>query len=92
MHLKLPTPAATLKVPVSAVIFKGDGVQVAAVDSLGRVRIIPIVLGRDYGSAVEVVSGLNGDEQVIVNPPDSLTTGQTVRFVKADQPADASTR
>jgi len=86
VHLKLPSPASTLKVPVSAVIFKSEGVQVATVDRGGRVQIVPVTLGRDFGSFVEVVSGLNGDEQVIVNPPDSLASGQTVRLAKPDQP------
>jgi multidrug efflux pump subunit AcrA (membrane-fusion protein) len=82
----MPIPASTLKLPVSAVIFRTDGVQVATVDRGGRVRIVPVTLGRDFGSFVEVVSGLDGDEQVIVNPPDSLASGQVVRIAKTDQP------
>jgi RND family efflux transporter MFP subunit len=86
VHLRMPTPASTLKVPVSGIIFKTDGVQVATVNGDGRVQIVPVTLGRDFGSVIEVVSGLNGDEQVIVNPLDSLTTGQRVRLAKTDQP------
>ena len=41
------------------------------------VAIVPVKLGRDYGDAVEIVAGLNGQEQVILNPPDSLNAGAT---------------
>jgi len=84
VHLKLPSPATTLKVPVGAIIFKSDGVQVAIVDAGNHVKIQPVTLGRDFGNAVEVVSGLDGDEQLITNPPDSLTAGQMVRVAKAE--------
>lgn len=81
VHLKLPTAAATLKLPVDALIFKTDGLQVAAVDKNDRVRLITVVTGRDFGDTVEVVSGLDGSERVIANPPDSLAAGQVVRVV-----------
>jgi RND family efflux transporter MFP subunit len=84
VHLKLPTPASTMKLPVSAIIFRNSGVQVATVGGDGRVAIVPVTLGRDYGDAVEVVAGLNGQEQVILNPPDSLNAGATVRIAKAE--------
>jgi RND family efflux transporter MFP subunit len=83
VHLKLPTPSTTMKLPVDAVIFKGDGLQVAMIDGANRVRMLSVVAGRDFGDSVEIVSGLSGRERVIVNPPDSLTDGQTVRVVQA---------
>jgi RND family efflux transporter MFP subunit len=84
VHLKLPAPAATLKLPVSAVIFKGNGVQVATVGDGGRVAIVPITPGRDFGDSIEIVSGLTGQEQVIINPPDSLSAGTVVRLAKSE--------
>ena len=81
VHIKLPTPAATLKLPVDALIFKADGLQVATVDASNRVALVSVGTGRDYGDSVEIVSGLKGDERVIANPPDSLTAGQIVRVV-----------
>jgi RND family efflux transporter MFP subunit len=83
VHLKLPTGASTFKLPVNAVIFRTEGVRVALVDGNGRVRLQPVALGRDYGNSVEVVSGLNGDEQIIVNAPDSIENGQVVRVAGA---------
>ncbi|HEY7290611.1 MAG TPA: efflux RND transporter periplasmic adaptor subunit [Vicinamibacterales bacterium] len=78
VHLKLPTPASTLKVPVSTLIFRTEGLQVATIVG-NRVKLVSIVTGRDFGSDVEVTSGLTGAEQVIINPPDSLVDGVAVR-------------
>lgn len=80
-HLKLPTTASTLKLPASAIIFKTDSLQAAVVDGARRVTLKTIVLGRDFGNTVEVVSGLDEHDSVIVNPPDSLAAGQIVRVV-----------
>ena len=82
VHFKLPTATSTLKLPVSALIFKSDGLQVAILKG-DRIAIVPITVGRDFGSDVEVVSGLSGTEQVVANPPDSLTNGTTVRVASA---------
>jgi RND family efflux transporter MFP subunit len=83
VHLKLAAPATTMKLPVDAVIFKGDGLQVATIDAANRVKMIAVTAGRDFGDSVEIVSGLSGRERIVVNPPDSLTDGQTVRVVQA---------
>jgi RND family efflux transporter MFP subunit len=86
VHLKLPTEAMTFKLPVNAVIFRTEGVRVALVRAGGQVFLQPVTLGRDYGNSVEVVSGLTGNEQIIVNPPDSVETGQTVQIVGGATP------
>lgn len=83
VHLHLPTPATTMKLPVDALIFKGDGLQVATVDGANRVKMLSVTTGRDFGDSVEVVSGLTGRERVVMNPPDSLGDGQTVRIAPA---------
>ena len=80
VHLRLATPAPTLKVPVSALIFRAEGLQVATVAN-DRIRIVPVTAGRDFGSDVEISAGLAGDERVVVNPPDSLVDGVAVRVV-----------
>jgi RND family efflux transporter MFP subunit len=84
VHLKLPTPRPTLKLPVSALIFRTEGLQVATVSG-DRIRMVPVTAGRDYGSDVEITSGLSGSERIVVNPPDSLVDGVAVRVVA--QPA-----
>jgi RND family efflux transporter MFP subunit len=82
VHLKLGTEATTFTLPVSAIVFNADGLRIAKVKD-GRVTLVPVSLGRDYGNTVEVVSGLSGDEHVIVNPPDSLESGNEVRIAEA---------
>ncbi len=54
VHLKLPTPTSTLKLPVNALIFKTDGLQVATVVG-DRVALVSVVVGRDFGNEVEIV-------------------------------------
>jgi len=81
VHIKLPSAAATLKLPVDALIFKTDGLQVATVDAADRVALVTVAAGRDFGDSVEIVAGLRGDERVVANPPDSLAPGQAVRVV-----------
>jgi len=83
VHIQLPTAAATLTLPVDALIFKSDGLQVAIVDKANRIALVPVSAGRDFGDTVEIVSGLSGGERIIANPPDSLDAGQTVRVVTA---------
>ena len=68
-------------VPVSALIFRSAGLQVGVVGPDNKAKLVNISLGRDFGNEVEVVTGLNGDEQVIVNPPDSLVDGEQVQIV-----------
>jgi RND family efflux transporter MFP subunit len=80
VHLKLPTEASTYKLPINAIIFRTEGVRIAMVDAAGKVILQPVTLGRDYGNSVEVVSGLSGGERIIINAPDSIEAGQTVRI------------
>jgi RND family efflux transporter MFP subunit len=83
IHLKLPGNVATFTIPVNALLFRSEGLRVAVVKE-GKAVLTPLILGRDFGSEAEVVSGLNGDEKLIVNPPDSLVSGQAVRLAQAD--------
>jgi RND family efflux transporter MFP subunit len=80
IHFKIPTETSNYLLPVNTLIFRSAGLQVATVKGGNRVELIPVSLGQDFGTQVEVVTGLNGDEAVIVNPPDSLVSGQTVRI------------
>ena len=79
VHFKLPTGASTFRLPVNAVIFGSEGVRVAAVKN-GHVAMTPVTIGRDYGNSVEIVTGLAGDEQLVVNPPDSLEDNAAVQI------------
>jgi RND family efflux transporter MFP subunit len=82
VHLKLPAGKQALVVPVNALLFRGEGVQVASVSADQRVVLKPVVLGKDFGTTIEVVSGLASADAVILNPSDSLIAGTKVRVVK----------
>ncbi|HWW92997.1 MAG TPA: efflux RND transporter periplasmic adaptor subunit [Vicinamibacteria bacterium] len=77
VHLKLPTRADSYLLPVNAVVFRSEGVRVATVKE-GKSALVPVVLGRDFGTEVEVLAGLAATDDVIENPPDSLVSGQEV--------------
>jgi RND family efflux transporter MFP subunit len=87
VHLKLKSGDAVLLLPVNTLLFRSEGVQVAVVTADQRVALHDVVLGRDFGTQVEVVSGLNPRETVIVNPSDSLMAGVKVRVVADTAPA-----
>jgi len=88
-HLKLPPGVSTLVLPVNTLIFRSEGLQVASVTGGKRVELLPVTLGRDFGNEVEVVAGLKGDESVVLNPPDSLVTGETVQISGANSSEEA---
>lgn len=81
VHLSLPTPASSLILPVNTLLFRAEGLRVATVGSDQHVQLKQITLGHDFGSEVEVVAGLSGSENVIINPPDSVVEGEIVRVV-----------
>jgi RND family efflux transporter MFP subunit len=89
VHMKLPTNSSSFRLPVNTLIFRSEGLRVAVVDK-GTVRLIPITLGRDFGSSVEVITGLSGGESIVVNPSDSLSDGQAVSVIPADAPRPKS--
>ena len=83
VHLKVPAGSPAFILPVTALIFRSDGLQVGTVQNGNRASLVNITLGRDMGNEVEVVSGLTAEDSVIVNPPDSLVSGETVRITSA---------
>ena len=80
-HFNLPNAGSSFILPVNALLFRSEGLRVAAVGDDDRAELKPITIGRDYGSEIEVVSGLDGQEAIIVNPPDSIVSGEQVRVV-----------
>lgn len=75
---RLRTPMAPLILPSNTEIFQADGMQVGVVDKNCRVQLRDITVGRDFGTSVEVLSGLQPSDAVITNPSDSLATGMQV--------------
>jgi len=82
VHLKLPVLASTHLLPVDTLLFRSEGLEVAVVKD-SKVVLTQVTPGHDFGDQIEILSGLNGDESVIENPPDSVLAGQQVQIAKA---------
>jgi RND family efflux transporter MFP subunit len=87
VHLKIPEPKSTLILPVNTLIFRSEGLRVGVVKD-GKVVLTSVTPGHDFGDRIEIVAGLKPDDQVIINPPDSIVTGQQVQIVQATLPGD----
>ena len=85
VHLKLPTATNSFILPVNTLLFRSEGLRIAAVGDGKHAELKPITLGHDFGSEVEVIAGLTGNELVIINPPDSIVSGEEVRVVQPSQ-------
>jgi RND family efflux transporter MFP subunit len=89
VHLHTSSAAPALIVPVGALILEPDGLHVATVDANNIAHLIRVSPGRDFGTTVEILTGLQPGQGVIANPPDSLTDGEKVRVVTPNQQAGA---
>jgi RND family efflux transporter MFP subunit len=82
----LPGSAETLRIPVNTVLFRGKEPQVAMVDAAQRVHLVNITEGRDFGTEIEVLAGVGANDNLIVNPPDSIAEGNAVRVQSQSPP------
>jgi RND family efflux transporter MFP subunit len=87
VHLAVPTRASNFLLPVNTLLFRSEGLQVGVVRD-GRVVLSAVTPGHDFGNQIEIVSGLKPNDKVIINPPDSIVTGQQVQIVQATLPGD----
>ena len=86
VHFKLAGNAESLRLPANTVLFRAAGLQVATIDGTKHVKLKSIVQGRDFGSTIEILSGIEANDLVGVNPPDSITDGETVRIAAPPAP------
>jgi RND family efflux transporter MFP subunit len=87
VHLKLPDQTHSVTIPSNTLIFRKEGLQVGLVRN-GKAELVPVRISRDYGNSVEIVSGLQPTDAVIVDPSDSLVAGMPVRV--SNRPAGGS--
>lgn len=80
VHFKLTGNTAALRLPANTVLFRAAGLQVATVDSTHHIKLKSIVQGRDFGQSIEVLSGIETSDLVVLNPPDSITDGLPVKI------------
>jgi RND family efflux transporter MFP subunit len=83
IRFELPPDPNTLTIPASAIVFRGDAPQVAAIGRDNRVSLKKVQILRDLGTEVEITGGLNQDERIVANPPDSIGNGEEVRVMEA---------
>jgi len=82
-HLRIGSAQAALDLPASTLMFPAGGPMVAVVGADNRLTLRHVDLGRDFGSHVEVLAGLAGNERVVVNPGDGIVTGMAVQVPAA---------
>lgn len=88
VHLHIPSQNTAFLVPVNALIFRSEKLQAGVVRN-GKVELADLTPGHDLGTEIEVMAGLKAGDQVVMNPPDSLVSGQQVNVVTASLPGDA---
>ncbi len=93
VHMNVHDGVAPLIIPVSALIFRNQGLQVGTVvkgPDGDEARLVSVVLGQDDGSTVQVIHGLDANAQVIRDPPDSLVDKELVHVVQDKKPAEGT--
>jgi RND family efflux transporter MFP subunit len=83
VHFRVPVGGKRLSVPSSAMLFRSEGPRIAVVGPGDRVQLRPIVIGRDFGTSLEILQGVQRGDRVIQNPPDSLEDGQVVHVAES---------
>ncbi len=78
VHLQVKVTGARLVVPVNALLFRSEGLRAIVVDANHKMHLRPLTIGRDYGTTLEVLQGLNTSDWIVLNPADSLDEGQEV--------------
>jgi len=79
VHLSLPSAVQSVTAPANTLLFRKEGLRTAVVRN-GHAQLLPVTIGRDYGEKVEILSGLQPADEVIVDPSDSLISGTVVRI------------
>jgi RND family efflux transporter MFP subunit len=82
-HLQVKVTGARLAVPVNALLFRSEGLRAVVVDANHKTHLKPLTIGRDYGTTLEVLQGLEVNDWIVLNPADSLDEGQEVHVKEA---------
>ena len=82
VHFTFPGAPNVLILPEQALLFRAQGMQVAALDDQDRVHLRNVILGKNLDTEVEIVSGLKATDKVVGNPSLGLLEGQQVKIVQ----------
>jgi RND family efflux transporter MFP subunit len=88
VHLKVGRPVSTVVIPVSALLFRKEGLRVVSVQHTAdgdTAKLLPIAVGHDDGDTVQVVSGLDPDTPIVTDPPDSVIDGEKLHVLQPEQ-------
>lgn len=88
VHLEVKVASVRLQVPINALLFRSEGLR-AVIIADNKAHLVPLTIGRDYGRALEVLSGLKPDDWIALNPPDSIYEGQQVKVMQLQQKSEA---
>jgi RND family efflux transporter MFP subunit len=88
VHLLVKVSGQRMQVPVNALLFRAEGLRAVLIDADHRTHLQPIVIGRDYGNTLEVLSGLKADDWIVLNPPDSLEDREEVHVKAVSDPVN----
>jgi RND family efflux transporter MFP subunit len=81
VHFKVPGKVTTYILPTETLLFRKEGLRVTVVKG-NKAQLLPVTPGRDFGDTIEIISGLQGNESVIVSPPDSIVNGEKVQIAQ----------
>lgn len=91
VHLAVQVGGERVQIPVNALLFRAEGLRAIVVDSNKKLHLQPLTIGRDYGTALEVLQGITSSDWIVLNPADSLDEGQAVNVKEVSQkPAQQS--
>lgn len=85
VHFAVPVQTVRMAIPVNALLFRPEGPRVAVVGSNQKIQLRAVIIGRDFGTRLEILGGLGATDNIVVNPPDSLEEGQQVRIKAEDK-------
>jgi multidrug efflux system membrane fusion protein len=90
VHFRTGIDARKITIPVNAMLFRQEGPRVAVVGADGKVKLRAITIGRDYGTTLEILGGIDLGDRIVVNPADSLEDGQQVNVAPENQGGQGS--
>src|SRR4051812_38557152 len=89
VHFQLKDRTPALIIPSASLIFRAEGLRVPVIHNGNKAALVAVTLGRDFGPTVEVIAGIDENDAVILNPPDSLVDGEIVRVLEAKAGSEA---
>lgn len=89
VHFTMPLSDKLIRLPVNTLLFRKEGLQVATVNQDNRVVLKSVTISRDFGNEVEINSGIEVGDKIILNPADSIFDGERVRIVEKNKKSES---